>query len=92
MRNNLILPACPNGSVEFIYDIDGVSAPLVCHLDYEAAEYGHGDHPDYPSVMSLVAAYIKDIDILDLLSPDKIEAIEDLALSEYEHNNGDYDK
>jgi len=38
-------------------------------------------------MMTLSAAYIKDVDILGLLSPDKIEAIEDLALSEYERNN-----
>ena len=35
------------------------------------------------------AAYIKDTDILGLLSPDKIEAIELLALDEQERFDGD---
>jgi hypothetical protein len=83
-------PSCPIDSFEFVYDIDDVDQPLVCHLEYEDECLGHGDHPDYPSMMTLSAAYIKDTDILGLLSPDKIEAIEDLALSEYERNNGDY--
>ena len=82
-------PACPLDSVEFIYDIDEVDAPLVCHLDYEPECFGHGDHPDYPSTMCLAAAYIKDVDILGLLSPDKIEAIELLALDEQERFDGD---
>ena len=82
-------PACPMGSVEFIYDIDEVDQPLVCHLDYQPSEDGRGDHPDYPSTMCLEAAYIKDVDILGLLSPDKIEAIELLALDEQERFDGD---
>jgi len=82
-------PPCPLESVEFVYNIDDVSEPLVCHLDYEPSEDGHGDHPDYPSTMCLVAAYIKDTDILGLLSPDKIEAIELLALDEQERFDGD---
>ena len=28
-------PPCPIDSVEFIYDIDDVGVPLVCHLEYE---------------------------------------------------------
>ena len=82
-------PPCPIDSVEFIYDIDDVDVPLVCHLDYEPECLGHGDHPDYPSTMCLVAAYIKDTDILGFLSPDKIEAIELLALDEQERFDGD---
>lgn len=77
-------PACPLGSVEFIYDIDEVDQPLVCHLDYEPECFGHGDHPDYPSTMCLVSAYIKDVDIVALLSPSKIEAIELMALDQHE--------
>ena len=86
-------PPCPLDSFEFVYDIDDVDQPLVCHLNYEEECLGYGDHPDYASTMSLFSAYIKDVDILGLLSPDKIEAIEDLALSEYERNNEqDYDE
>ena len=77
-------PPCPLDSVEFIYDIDDVDVPLVCHLDYEPECAGHGDHPDYPSIMSLVSAYIKDVDIAALLSPSKIEAIELMALDQHE--------
>ena len=82
-------PACPMDSVEFVYNIYDVDQPLVCHLDYEPECFGHGDHPDYPSTMCLAAAYIKDVDILGLLSPDKIEAIELLALDEQERFDGD---
>ena len=82
-------PACPLARVEFVYDIDEVDQPLVCHLDYEPECFGYGDHPDYPSTMFLAAAYIKDVNILGLLSPDKIEEIELLALDEQERFDGD---
>ena len=57
---------------------------LDCELDYEPAERGAREdgvqlEPDYPSTMTLTAAYLNRVDIFELLSEGIIDVIEAAA-------------
>ena len=58
---------------------------IECEFDYEPEERGAREdgiqlEPDCPPVLTLIAAYLNRIDILELLSGDAIEEIEHDAL------------
>lgn len=78
-------PRCPYGYFEFLADFLLEDHTLVCHLEYEPAERGSREHglqmePDYPAQVTLVAAYVRDVNVYDLLSDDQISQIECAAL------------
>lgn len=70
--------------VFFAYELSCLDEPLLCWLAYEPAEDGYGDHPDYPSYMTLVNAYLYGMDIADKLSTYVTDKIEDEAREKYE--------
>lgn len=54
---------------------------LDCEFEYEPAERGSRENgqqmePDYPATLTLYAAYLNRVDIMDLLSDEIIEDIE----------------
>lgn len=57
---------------------------IECHLDVEPAEKGDNEMPSYPAQVTLVAAYLRGVDIYYLLSEDQISEIEEKALSQIE--------
>ena len=81
-------PPCPRDC--FTYSEERlIDATLVCHLEYEAAERGGRENglqmePDYPAQATLVAAYIRDINIYDLLDSEQIAQIEADAIRSLE--------
>lgn len=81
-------PPCPKDC--FTYREERlIDATLVCHLEYEAAEVGGRENglqmePDYPAQATLVAAYIRDINIYDLLDSEQIAQIEADAIRSLE--------
>ena len=74
-------PKCPRGLVQFEYNADSL-VPLICHLEYEAAEAGDDINPSWPAQMHLDAAYIGAIDVVKALTVMQIRAIEEAALGE----------
>ena len=76
-------PRCPRGAQEFDYTLAGVD--LVCHLEFESGEPGDGwDEPAYPDNCTLIAAYVRDINIVEMLSVDQFEDIERAFLAQRE--------
>ena len=77
------VPPLGRDQVEFLWATDCV-VDIVCHLDYtpeEAADhYGPAPYPGYPEDMSLRAAYVRGVDIYELLSEKQINQIEEAAL------------
>jgi hypothetical protein len=80
-------PPLPRGMVEFEYSTPLLAEPLTCHLEYEPAERGSREYgtglqlePDYPANMTLCAAYLRGIDVFEILSSDMVEEIEVEAL------------
>lgn len=80
-------PALPRGLVEFTWSTPLLSEPVTCHMEYEPAERGSREYgsglqlePDYPASMTLVAAYLRGVDITEILSDDMKEEIEVEAL------------
>lgn len=77
-------PECPNCFVEFDFDA-GLTDTLLCWLEHEKAEegaigyYGEPLEPSYPDMMTLVAVWVRGVDVIKLLSQEKIEEIENLA-------------
>ena len=82
-------PPCPVGEFEYEWAA-GIAEYVVCHLEYEAGEqgkrdsYGLPETPDYPSRCYLLAAYIRGLDIVELLSDDQRQEIEEKALDQIE--------
>lgn len=78
-------PQCPNCFVEFDFDA-GLTDTLLCWLEHEKAEegatgyYGEPLEPSYPDMMTLVAVWVRGVDVINLLTQEKIEEIENLAL------------
>jgi len=70
---------------EFVYEWDaGISTPLACLLEYEKAEMRTHDNPGQPAAAHLISAYIRDVDIVELLSDDQRAEIEERALISHE--------
>lgn len=79
-------PRAGRGQVVHEWHTD-CSQPLVCHLDYSPPERGSREgglqmEPDHPAGVELVAAYVRDIDILPLLSNQQRSQIEAAALDD----------
>jgi len=89
------VPALGADQVEFLWATD-CEVDIVCHLDYtpeEAADhYGPAPYPGYPEDMSLRAAYVRGVDIYELLSEKQINQIEEAALIQHaeSRSSGDY--
>ena len=64
--NNLKAPPCPVGYVEFHWQ--DLSDTLVCHIEAEAAEPSTRDEPGDPGLFELAAAYVRGVNVIDLLS------------------------
>lgn len=77
------VPQIGRDQVEFEWNTD-CDVPVICHLDYTPAEpadhYGPAPYPGYPEEMSLRAAYVRGVNIYELLSEKQIEHIEEAAL------------
>jgi hypothetical protein len=85
------VPALGADQVEFLWVTD-CEVDIVCHLDYtpeEAADhYGPAPYPGYPEDMSLRAAYVRGVDIYELLSEKQINQIEESALLQRSESRG----
>lgn len=61
--------------------------PIECHLDFDEGEEGSREQgvqmePDISPSMTLHNAYVKGVDIADVLAPSIIEEIEQAALEQ----------
>ncbi|MGJ7497501.1 hypothetical protein ACSFA8_20835 [Variovorax sp. RT4R15] len=81
----LSAPRAPTGVYVFGWDTD-CDETIVCHLDYQpeepAVHYGDAPYPGCDETITLVAAYVRDVDIYGILTREQIEHIEELALIE----------
>lgn len=82
-------PPCPRDCFTYREERLLMDATLVCHLEYEAAEVGGRENglqmePDYPAQATLIAAYVRDVDIYDLLDSKHVSQIEADALCSLE--------
>jgi len=76
-------PPCPCDC--FMYREERlIDATLVCHLEYVAAERETDMSPGRPAGATLVAAYVRDVDIYDLLDSKQVSQIEADALCSLE--------
>lgn len=87
-------PPCPSDCFEWHCNFLMMDHTLVCHLEYEPAERGSREHglqmePDYPAQVTLVAAYVRDVNVYDLLSDDQIEQIEISAARDLEEQQAE---
>lgn len=77
------VPQIGRDQIEFEWHTD-CAVPIICHLDYTPEEpadhYGPAPYPGYPEEMSLRAAYVRGVDIYELLSQKQIDQIEEAAL------------
>lgn len=89
------VPPLGRDQIEFLWATDCV-VDIVCHLDYtpeEAADhYGPAPYPGYPEDMSLRAAYVRGVDIYELLSEKQINQIEEAALIQRSENRRGWDE
>lgn len=69
-------PPCPKGCIEWVHEKLLSGCNVVCHFEADEGEPQTRDDPGYPPSLMLVAAYVRDVDILELLHPDQIEQIE----------------
>ena len=72
-------PACPYELTRYEWHTD-CDLPVVCHLEFEAAEGDGWELPRYDESMTLVADYIRDVNIIGILTSTQIEYIETSAL------------
>ena len=86
-------PRCPKYLHRFDYFIEDVE--LVCHVEFEPAckgsrgDYGLQMEPDYGAQATLCAAYVRDIDVYELLSDDQRADIEEAFLTQ-DSDEGDF--
>jgi hypothetical protein len=66
---------------KFNCEVEGVE--LTCHLEYEPAEFNHGEAPDFPACMNLVNAYCDKVDIAHLLMQSIVDHICEEALTQF---------
>ena len=64
-----------------IVEVEGVT--LVCFLEYEPAEFNHGEAPDFPECMNLVNAFCEKIDIAHILMQSIVDHICEEALTQF---------
>jgi hypothetical protein len=86
------VPQIGRDQIEFEWHTD-CAVPIICHLDYTPEEpadhYGPAPYPGYPEEMSLRAAYVRGVDIYELLSQKQIDQIEEAALLRKYESRGD---
>lgn len=75
------VPAPQRDQVVFMWATDCV-VDIECHLDYTPAEGDNWNEPYYPEDVTLCAAYLRGVDIYELLSPEQITRIEEKALEQ----------
>lgn len=82
-------PRRPVGCYEHFYTSRDLSVGLTCHLEYSPAERGAREpgtglqlEPDSPESMTLLSAYLRGVDIIDVLSGSVMQAIEAEALEQ----------
>ena len=84
------VPALDPGQIEFLWSTDCV-VDIVCHLAYSPAE-GDGWHlPRHEADCTLVAAYVRGVDIIELLSQDQCREVECKAMERNEERLSDMD-
>ena len=66
---------------KFNCEVEGVE--LTCHLEYEPAEFNHGEAPDFPACMNLVNAFCDKVDIAHLLMQSIADHICEEALTQF---------
>jgi len=76
---SLKAPICPYGLIRYEWHTD-IDVPVICHLEFEAAEGDGWELPRYDESMTLGAAYIRDVNIIGMLTSAQIEYIESSAL------------
>lgn len=85
------VPALGADQVEYLWATD-CEVDIVCHLDYtpeeDAQHYGDAPYPGCPADMSLRAAYVRGVDIYELLSEKQINRIEEAALLQRSESRG----
>jgi len=84
-----VAPPCPSDCFVYREERLLMDATLVCHLEYEPPEMGSREgglqmEPDYPSSATLVAAYVRDVNVYDLLDSKQVSQIEADALRSLE--------
>lgn len=72
-------PALPEGCIRFMWATD-CEVEIECHLDFQTAEPQTWEHPGCDAVMTLSAAYLRGVDIVDILHSTQIAHIETKAL------------
>lgn len=76
------VPALERGCFEYEWNTDCV-VPIICHLSYEPADGDNWNTPYYPESVTLGAAYLRGVDIFEMLSAEQIDRIEEQALIEH---------
>jgi hypothetical protein len=84
-RCSHVTPRADKGVETFDYYVGDVD--VVCHLDYSPAERGSRERgtglqlePDYDARADLLAVYVRDVDVITMLSDDQIADIEEAFL------------
>lgn len=65
--------------IEYVWATDCLVG-IICHLDYSPAEGDNWNTPHYDESVELCAAYLRGVDIFEMLSHDQIAEIEEKAL------------
>ena len=77
-------PPCPKDCFEWRDERVLMDTAVVCHLEYEAEERETDVSPGWPASATLVAAYVRDINIYDLLDSEQVAQIEADAIRSLE--------
>lgn len=74
----------------FVYDCPDLSEPLECHCAYSPAEVETVDCfvRRSPASCILTAAFIRGVDIVNVLSPSLVKMIEEMACVEFAESDG----
>jgi len=79
------VPLCPAGELEMSIDVEGVD--LLCHFEYDEGYVDNSrlpTEPDELASMTLVGAYVRDVDVMALLSYEQVDEVERVALLRHE--------
>ena len=80
-------PAAKRGQVSHTHWFGG--EPIECHLEYEKGEAPilspiEDAHPGYPGSMTLISAWLRGVDVYEILGAELVADIEEEALTSYE--------
>ena len=77
-------PVCTDRAY-LVYRWDaGLAEPVICWLNYEAPERATSDCPGDPGAIALERAYLRGLDIAEMLTDEQVERIENEALASLE--------